>query len=250
MKKVLLALLLILITLDANAQAVRGSGQRISLTGLLPSQTGNADEALVSNGTTASWQPVGLPPIPAYKSANWYGPNYPGNVTGVLVGTKGRGFAMPVYVARAVTITDLGIRVATAGNGSFGKMAIYDATGTAGRPGTRVGVRTAEVATDSSTTDVPFTLDSATALQPGWYWIVAMFNWVTTAPTVNTVNSITPLRGIVGGASISEATFSSNAGGFVYHDFTYASGFDSSFGAATELTGTTGGPPISAFKVQ
>lgn len=179
-----------------------------------------------------------------YKSGNWYGPVGSYNTTGVIVSTQNRLIASSFYISKPVTITDMGFRVTTAGVASEAKAAIYDSTGTDGRPGSRIGNRATAVATTTLNTDVAFTLDSAINLEPGWYWLATVHSWATTAPTILSVSTISPFVSTTGAPSIQGTT---TAGiGFVYTDITYASGCPVTFGAATEISVSS---PLLAFKV-
>lgn len=176
---------------------------------------------------------------PGYKSGYYYAPQTAGAT--YLVSTKGRMFAQPFVVHHRVTVSHLSTYVGTGGSGSEVKAAIYDSTGTAGRPGARVAQGTTPVATDSvGQKDVA--LDSSVTLEPGIYWLVTMYDWTTTAPTMRTCGGILGMAALLGSATLLGAHGDVAQSGiqYAYADTTYASNFPASFGSATDIAGNSG----------
>lgn len=175
-----------------------------------------------------------------YFSGKYYGIDV-ANVATFSSVVADRMYAMPLWIRRKASVASVGLRVITGGTGSNVKGAIYDATGTNGRPGTLIGQSTTGVATTSSNTDVDIALDANVTLYPGLYWLSSMHTTTTTLPTVNTYNTLQSLTAITGSNTIRGAIGDSAAtNGFVYAAGTYASNFPSTFGSATEVTGNSG----------
>jgi hypothetical protein len=178
---------------------------------------------------------------PGYVSGNNYCvPSE--NGTTLLIATQARATMHPIIIKSKCVISSLGLHVnTTPGVGSTAKLAIYDSTGTNGRPGTLLSQSAATVDT-TSTGSKTSALSANVTVYPGIYWIGAMHSWTTTAPTVTTWSSVSPFAELCGSASVSGAIVlqTTGGGGYVYHDMTYASGFDATFGAATEVVGNTG----------
>lgn len=186
--------------------------------------------------------------IPGYKSGSYYGPEVSNTATNSSL-VDARMYAMPVVIYAPVTIRSLAIRVVTGGTGSEYKAAIYDSTGTAGRPGTRLGQCSTAVATTSANTDAECALDADVVVQPGVYWLATMHHWTGAAAQVQTYNTIASLNYLTGSTTAFGAIGNSaSTGGFVYADTTYASNFPASFGPANEIVGNGG--VLAAFRVR
>jgi hypothetical protein len=178
---------------------------------------------------------------PGYVSAlNYSVPSE--NGTTLLIATKARATMHPIIIKAKCTIASLGMHVnTTPGIGSTAKLAIYDSTGTNGRPGALLSQSAATVDTTTTGSKTSALLANVT-VYPGIYWIGAMHDWATTAPTVTTWSSISPFAELCGSTTVSGAILlqTTSGGGYVYSDVTYASGFSSTFGAATEVAGNAG----------
>jgi len=182
-----------------------------------------------------------------YVSGRFY--SLPGiNATTFLITTKGRMYAHPIVIKKKVAISQLAISVVNGGVASTFKAAIYDASGVNGNPNVRLAQGTTEAATDSSSSDAVVTLDANVTLYPGIYWLVTMYNWVTTAPIVSTFNTIWSAADLRGAITARGAIFNPTAlgGGYVYADNSYASNFPANFGTATDIVGNGGA--LVAFK--
>ena len=180
---------------------------------------------------------------PGYKAGKYYGGPY-GNVTSVTIATKGRIWAVPFVCYKTQTFDGIGMFCNTAGSGATAKMGVWDATGTAGRPGSLVtngSINTSQNCNTSSA-DVFATFAANITLNPGVYWLGAKFDWTTTAPGMISHNSVVPANMLVGGSSVNGGIGNGQSGSnqFVYVDDTYSNNMPSSFGTATEVAGAVG----------
>lgn len=181
-----------------------------------------------------------------YMTQRWYGGLW-NTTAGAIVATQARMYAHPEVIDIRVPIDALAFRTATGGVGSEARMAIYDSTGTGGRPGNLIA-QTVTGATTTTPGNVILTFSSPPTLDPGAYWIATMHSWTTTAPYCKIPTGISPAQRLAGAASADVAL--SGSGGFVYADTTYANGFPASFGAATEVAGTNGNTCVSVWRAQ
>lgn len=210
----------------------------------------NGHPLTASSGTSSiALDTVGTVYIPGYRSGNYYGPNVSNTATFASI-VDSTMYAMPVVIYKPVTLRSIAIRVVAGGTGSEFKAGIYDATGTAGRPGALLGQCSAAVATTTSNADAECALDADVVIStPGVYWLATMHHTTTSAATVQTYNTITSIGSLTGSTTAFGALGNSaSTGGYVSATTTYASNFPSSFGTATEVVGNGG--VLAAFRVR
>lgn len=238
--------------LTATASGTLTTGLTIDETQKVTAANALAATTVVVNGNTLSAtsgsRAISLDGVATfalpYKSQNWY--SAPWNSTASsIVATQERMTAHPVVIGSRVTVDALAFRTATGGSGSEARMAIYDSTGTGGRPGTLL-VQTGTGATTSSSSNVIIALTATHTLDPGVYWLASMHKWTTTAPYCKYPTGVSPVQYLTGAAAADTAIGPS--GGFVYADTAYDSGFPSTFGAATEITGVNANSCIIVWR--
>lgn len=150
-----------------------------AINALLPSQVGNADKALVSSGTVASWASLPTEPIPNWKAGHWYslqqflGSNF--GATTVL--TINQIYATPLWVPRGSGPIDrVGFAVSTGVAGGIARL-MYFASGGDGHPGALVfNFGTVSVATAGDKE-----ISGSWDLPPGLGWLAVVSDKAITA---------------------------------------------------------------------
>jgi len=156
-----------------------------AINALLPSQVGNADKALVSSGTVASWASLPTEPIPKWKAGRWYslqqvlGSNF--GATTVL--TINQIYATPLWVPRGSGPIDrVGFAVSTGVSGGIARI-MYFASGADGHPGALVF----DFGTVSVATAGDKEISGAWTLPPGLGWLAVVSDKAITAGRFETV---------------------------------------------------------------
>lgn len=152
--------------------------------------------ASVGTGT-ASWSTIGvstgngLPMV----TGRFYGIQK-GSTQAAVLTVAGSLYATPFYVAKTTTVSTINYSVTTGQTGGLVRGAIYADNGS-GYPGAIVaGTDTGDL--DGTGTAVVTKSSVATALAPGWYWMVTIATASSTMPSVigataiygNSINSI------------------------------------------------------------
>jgi len=184
---------------------------------------------------------------PAYASGRWYSDGF-SRSTSTIVPAADIIYAAPIVVYDKTTISQLAIRVVTAGTTSNVKLGIFASDPITGLPGALLG-QTVGAATTSVNTSVEIALGSSVTLQPGTYWLASIHNG-TVLPVCYSVVDLNPPTALLGSATsagsmlLSTECHSSVSGS----GSTYAGGFPSTFPTPTYLLSTNGTPKM-AFKV-
>lgn len=145
---------------------------------------------------------------PAYVSGRNYQLDQQGAPSnGSNIGT-GKTRCFPVRIQAPITITELGVHIATGSAGGFLRVAIYNNDNTNRRPGTLVAA-TGNISTASSGTITAALVDSAggavasVTIQPGIYWFSLRVDNATVITTGYGANAVAAsLIGAAGGTAL------------------------------------------------
>lgn len=190
----------------------------------------------------AVWWPQGAKEHPGYVSGLWYGPQRGAAASAAVAADLN--FAVPVFIAERVTITGLGLWVLTGVAATAVQLGLYSNAN--GRPGILLAQNSASASTATSATAASGTFSSSITLNPGVYWLAALFNG---APTIASVSSSDQALGtLLGGSTIDRVGSTGSQQCGVSGVATYAGGFPGSFGTAT-VRGNGQNNPIVCFKL-
>lgn len=192
--------------------------------------------------------------MPVYTSTWYYIGGLPGqastatNTTPIVDDVT---YAVACIALSPCVITALGARTSSS-NASVGaaiKAGIYAADGTNGAPGTRLGHTATGVAVGDSATNtlVNWTLDAATAVDAGLFWVVFLQD-STTGVRWNMLSSSLPQSQYLGGSTTGLLAGSNITWGYT-GTATYSTGLPSSFGTPTVNT-TQGLAPACYYRIQ
>lgn len=172
-----------------------------------------------------------------YVSTRWYRSVASGTSNSAVLADNL--LALPLIIKSSVTISNLGVRVATGVAATEVKYAIY--SNVAGVPTDLLYQVSAAAATTASNSNATAGFASNPTLSEGSYWVVSLFNG---APTITCAAAADPeLTTLIGIGSASSLTTGSTG---LLSASSYAGGFPSTFPAITLFTGSV---PIVFFQV-
>ena len=132
---------------------------------------------------------------PSYVSGRWYSDGF-SRATATIVGAADTIYAAPIVVYDKITISQLAIRVVTAGTTSNVKLGIFASDPITGLPGALLG-QTAGAVTTAANTNVEIALGSSLMLQPGTYWLASIHAGAV-LPICYSVVDLNPQQGAYG----------------------------------------------------
>lgn len=137
---------------------------------------------------------------PYYVAGNWVCLVWGvfGSVTTMTLNTI---YLTPFRIEKAITLSDLAVRVRTGVAASNIQLAIYNSTGTSRKPGTLVGA-TGSIASATSSANVSGDISGAdVTLQPGLYW--AAINCDTSGIAVDCIGQgVSLMNNMIGSATL------------------------------------------------
>lgn len=167
---------------------------------------------------------------PGYVSGRWYRGFWHGTVNGTVVADTL--YAHAIVVPRPITIQSLGLRCGTGVASSFVKMGIYNNNN--GVPGTLLHQLNSNPSTATSNSNVTGGFASNPTLQPGIYWLAAIFSHTPLVVCVGATEAVQVWAiGLSDGQSLS-----TGQNGVIATGQTYAGGLPASFGTATYTNGS------------
>lgn len=189
---------------------------------------------------------------PEYTSGYWY-PGFNATTTNSTNYGVGSQYFVPIIVDRPITITNLGMRVTTAGSNTDVAMALYASDPTTGSPTTIITSATATINV-SSTGGKDFTLNTPVTLSPGtiYYGSFIVSATVGTSPTF-TAYSITGAHNayntLKGSTALTNALSTTGSCGWVATGANFANGPSSTI--PNNILNAYGATmPTIGFKVQ
>lgn len=182
---------------------------------------------------------------PGYVTGLWYTPPH-ATVLAAVITTIDTLYAVPLQIFRPISIQALGLNCTTGQAGGAARIGIY--SNTSGRPDALLhqGSSTLDLSTSGGKS---ISVTGSPTYQPGWYWLATLFTASSTMPSVVQVSSTDAgTAELIGHGTLATAFQASNGPTGVSVARTYASGFPSTFGAATIRTGGQA-TPAGAFQL-
>ena len=202
---------------NANGTFVTATGGNGTFTytvasGTPTSTSNNTGQAVIVGNTLTSptlidptFLGAGWPLVP-YVAGNYY-PNY-AITFGTATPTTGKMYAYPIVVTQEHTFTTIGLWCTAGGTSSVTRLGIYSDNG-----GTPVGgALLLDAGTATASTGAALTKAISQSLAPGVYWLVAVVNTTSGAPTFNADTSARQGAGAIFGQTAIAAAAAQNTG--------------------------------------
>ena len=139
---------------------------------------------------------------PGYKSANWYTPDYRGAVITGAASASGTIYYHPIYIPRAITVSDLGCNLSTGAAGGNVKLAIYAHDASTNRPSGTPLAETGNISTTSTGLISADITGANVTLAAGVYWAAFWMDNTTAVLRCIQRDHITLATSLIGSATL------------------------------------------------
>lgn len=197
----------------------------------IPGAKETSDAAYSSSWDGETWAPPSKNAVydkieglihPGYIAANWYTPLYTGAINNGAAAASGTIYYHPIYIPRAITVSDLGCAISTASAGGNVKLAIYAHSTSTNRPSGTPLAETGNISTTSTGLVSADITGANVTLAAGVYW--AAFWMDNTSAILRCIDrtSMDLLSALIGSATQANVV---NSSGFMLKGVTSAETF-------------------------